>query len=319
MLGGVTYLLQVGQRVRRSPEAVVAVPAEDQDKTQEAEAEDKFVDKSEVLQFRIFWWGLKGQGNKVFYHLELFWSQYPWRTCRCLGNASQRTWAQGPSRRSWISGRTARGASPEIGIPNLSPRAWLVSNLMVYDYFQFWFLGHVPVCVCLCLHGLCNFLTTIVNLDARSFANPSVLWKKRHQRQHLLLNEIMQPLSVQVPRSHSQPWIRPVGTLLLGTFKKRLWRSIFFLLTFEFLCCLSKKIYLYMQSPKTFRFVHTPPSTTARSSGPTGHGWSLRSVQHFLQPERESSCNFWLFLMSSFLRASVGPAKLNPGFRPVQG
>ena len=220
MLGGVTYLLQVGQRVRRSPEAVVAVPAEDQDKTQEAEAEDKFVDKSEVLQFRIFWWGLKGQGNKVFYHLELFWSQYPWRTCRCLGNASQRTWAQGPSRRSWISGRTARGASPEIGIPNLSPRAWLVSNLMVYDYFQFWFLGHVPVCVCLCLHGLCNFLTTIVNLDARSFANPSVLRKKRHQRQHLLLNEIMQPLSVQVPRSHSQPWIRPVGTLLLGTFKK---------------------------------------------------------------------------------------------------
>jgi hypothetical protein len=77
VLGGVTYLLQVGQRVRRSPEAVVAVPAEDQDKTQEAEAEDKFVDKSEVLQFRIFWWGLKGQGNKVFYHLELFWSQYP--------------------------------------------------------------------------------------------------------------------------------------------------------------------------------------------------------------------------------------------------
>lgn len=111
----------------------------------------------------------------------------------------------------------------------------------------------------------------------------------------------------------------PLELCCLELLKKRLWRSIFFLLTFEFLCCLSKKIYLYMQSPKTFRFVHTPPSTTARSSGPTGHGWSLRSVQHFLQPERESSCNFWLFLMSSFLRASVGPAKLNPGFRPVQG
>lgn len=62
-VGWVTYLLQVGQRIRRSPEAVVAVPAEDQDKTQEAEAEDKFVDKSEVLQFCIFWWGLKGQGT----------------------------------------------------------------------------------------------------------------------------------------------------------------------------------------------------------------------------------------------------------------
>ena len=191
----------------------------------------------------------------------------------------------------------------------------------VSNYFEFWFLGHVrvSVCVCLCLHWLCSFLTTIVNLDARLFANPSVLRKKRHQPQHLLLNQIMQPLSVQVPRSHSQPWIRPVGTLLLGTFKKTFVKINFLFAYFWVFVLFVQENLFVMQSPKTLRFVHTPWSTTARSSGPTGHGWNLRSVQHFLQPERESSCNFWLILMLSFLRVSVGPAKLNPGFRPVQG
>ena len=39
LFGGVTYVLQVGQRLRRSPEAVVAIPNEDQDKTEEPEAQ----------------------------------------------------------------------------------------------------------------------------------------------------------------------------------------------------------------------------------------------------------------------------------------